>query len=143
MSSENLVGSGSIGESLKALLTKRFNIYKRDKCGLVCEVLVPVILVLFGMGLLQIGWLKDSAAFTLDTSAYPGPQRLLFNDANVMTGGNQLTPTQLADSLPDAGSYFDAKYVKQSEVSTYEDFYKSVTQQQFVGDEMPYRFGSY
>lgn len=88
MSSENLVGSGSIGESLKALLTKRFNIYKRDKCGLVCEVLVPVILVLFGMGLLQIGWLKDSAAFTLDTSAYPGPQRLLFNDANVVTGVN-------------------------------------------------------
>lgn len=52
MSSENLVGSGTLMESIGALLRKRFNIYKRDKCGLVCEVLVPVILVLFGMSLL-------------------------------------------------------------------------------------------
>ena len=58
---------------------KRFNIYKRDKCGLVCEIIVPVVLVILGLSLLQIGWLSDSPAFTLDTSAYPGPQRILMN----------------------------------------------------------------
>ena len=52
MSSENLVGKGTLWESIKALLIKRFHIYKRDKCGLVCELLVPVILVLFGLSLL-------------------------------------------------------------------------------------------
>ncbi len=81
--SENLVGNGTLCESIRALLVKRFNIYKRDRCGLVCEVFVPIILVLFGLSLLQIPWLKNSPAFYLDTSAYPGPQRLLFNEANV------------------------------------------------------------
>ena len=52
MSSQNLVGNGSLCESIKALIVKRFNIYKRDKCGLVCEIIVPVILVLMGLGLL-------------------------------------------------------------------------------------------
>ena len=79
-SSENLVGNGTLWGSIKALITKRFHIYKRDRCGLCCELIVPVILVLFGLSLLQIPFLKDSAAFNLDTSAYPSPQRLLFND---------------------------------------------------------------
>ena len=52
LSSENLVGNGSLGQSIQALITKRFNIYKRDKCGLVCEVLVPVILVVIGLSFL-------------------------------------------------------------------------------------------
>ena len=73
LSSENLVGHGTLWQSVKALIIKRFNIYKRDKCGLCCELIVPVILVLFGLGLLQIPFLKDSASFTLDTSAYPSP----------------------------------------------------------------------
>jgi len=92
LSSENLVGNGSLCESIKALLVKRFNIYKRDKCGLVCEVLVPVILVVLGLSALQVAWLTDSPAFTLDTSAYPGPQRVLFNDAVISTATDQFTP---------------------------------------------------
>lgn len=50
--SQNLVGNGNLCESIKALIVKRFNIYKRDKCGLVCEIIVPVILVLLGLALL-------------------------------------------------------------------------------------------
>ena len=52
LSSENLVGSGTLWGSIKALLVKRFNIYKRDKCGLICELVVPIILVIFGLGML-------------------------------------------------------------------------------------------
>ena len=49
---ENLVGNGSVLENMTALLTKRFHIYKRDKAGLLCEVFVPLALVLLGCGLL-------------------------------------------------------------------------------------------
>ena len=73
MSSENLVGAGSLWSSVKALLIKRFNIYKRDKCGLVCEIVVPIILVIFGLSLLQVSWLKNPPTFLLTTDAYPGP----------------------------------------------------------------------
>lgn len=110
-SSENLVGNGTLTGSIIALLTKRFHIYKRDKCGLCCEIVVPVVLVLVGLSLLQIPFLKDSPAFTLDTSAYPSPQRLLFNNDIISTtaGGVDFTPQTLAGNLP-GGSYFDVTY---------------------------------
>ena len=37
---------------MKALLGLRFNIYKRDKCALVCEILVPIMLALLGLSLI-------------------------------------------------------------------------------------------
>ena len=92
LSSENLVGNGSLGESIKALIIKRYNIYKRDRCGLICEVLVPVILVLLGLGLLQIPWIVDSPAFYLSTDAYPGPQRITMNNDNYVQTTDQFTP---------------------------------------------------
>jgi len=110
MSSENLVGNGKLGDSIGALLMKRFNIYKRDKCGLVCEVLVPVILVFMGLALLQIGWLSDSPAYVLDTSAYPGPQRLLFNEANVVPSTSEFTPRNLGEQLPGGSAYWSPTY---------------------------------
>ena len=89
---ENLINQGSCCSQLGALIKKRLLIYKRDKCGLVCEILIPIILVIIGLGLLQVGWLKDSPAFYLDTSAYPGPQRVLFNSDNVVPTTSQFTP---------------------------------------------------
>jgi len=100
MSSENLVGKGTLWQSIRALIVKRFHIYKRDKCGLCCELIVPVILVLFGLGLLQIPFLKNSEEFTLDTSAYPSPQRMLFNTENYMQTTNEYTPADLVANLP-------------------------------------------
>lgn len=50
--SENLIGNGSFGTSVKALIRKRFDLYKRDRCGLVCELVIPIMLTLFGMSLL-------------------------------------------------------------------------------------------
>jgi ATP-binding cassette subfamily A (ABC1) protein 3 len=77
--SENLVGRGTFGSSVKALLTKRFNIYKRDKCGLICEIIIPILLALIGLSILKVPIVTDSPAYYLDTSAFPGPQRVLFN----------------------------------------------------------------
>ena len=91
MTSQNLVGNGSLCESIKALIVKRFNIYKRDKCGLVCEIVVPIILVLLGLGLLQIPWIVDSDAFYLTTDAYPGPQRIVMNEQNYVQTTQQWT----------------------------------------------------
>lgn len=49
---ENLINQGSCCSQLGALIKKRLLIYKRDKCGLVCEILIPIILVIIGLGLL-------------------------------------------------------------------------------------------
>ena len=65
--------------SLKAMLVKRFHIYKRDKCGLLCELIIPIILVIGGLLFLQVGWTTDHPTFALDTSAYPSKQTLMVN----------------------------------------------------------------
>jgi len=47
-SPDRLIGNGTVTESIIALLTKRFHIYKRDRIGLVCEVILPWLMVLIG-----------------------------------------------------------------------------------------------
>lgn len=39
---------------MKALIKKRFNLYKRNYKGLIVELLIPVLLVLVGFGFSQI-----------------------------------------------------------------------------------------
>lgn len=72
---ENLVGNGSVCSSIKALLSKRFYIYKRDCTGLICELIVPIILVFIGLQLLQITYLKNSPSLDLNSvnDVFPGP----------------------------------------------------------------------
>lgn len=85
---------------------------------------MPIILVLFGLSLLQIPFIKNSPSFYLDTSAYPGPQRLLFNEKNVDQLTSEYTPSQLAMGLPDYASYFDVKF--DANAPKYTDFYSAV-----------------
>jgi hypothetical protein len=47
-SPERLVGNSTLTETVKALLIKRFHLYKRDRTGLCCEVAVPFLCVLIG-----------------------------------------------------------------------------------------------
>ena len=72
---DNLVGNGRVKASIGALLLKRFNIYKRDCTGLVCELIVPIILVFLGLQLLQITYLKNSPSLDLNSvdDVFPGP----------------------------------------------------------------------
>lgn len=51
---ERLVSPSSLSENIKALLAKRFHVYKRDRAGLVCEVIVPFLMVLVGCALTKI-----------------------------------------------------------------------------------------
>ena len=60
-------------------MTKRIIIYKRDKSGIICELVMPILLMLGGLILLQMPYLSDSPPKPFDSNGYPGPQRLLFN----------------------------------------------------------------
>lgn len=48
---ENLIRGSSCTRSCTASAAKRYIIYKRDWCGLLCQVVIPLILVLFGLWL--------------------------------------------------------------------------------------------
>jgi len=45
---DRIVGNPTTSATVKALLIKRFHLYKRDKTAIICEVVVPVFLVLIG-----------------------------------------------------------------------------------------------
>ena len=103
-------------------------------------MLVPVILVLLGLVLLSIPWLKDGEAFYLTTDAYPGPQNIVMNQQNYETSLNQFTPEQLAQGLPDYDDgYWVINYYEDTAPS-YKEFYDYVNETQVP---QPYRYGSY
>ena len=54
---QNLIRGSSCVRSCSASSAKRVIIYKRDWCGLLCQIVIPVTLVLFGLWL-QAGPIK-------------------------------------------------------------------------------------
>jgi ATP-binding cassette subfamily A (ABC1) protein 3 len=44
---------------LKSLLEKRFRVTKRDFRGLLCEIFVPIFIVIAGLAIMTIKWMKD------------------------------------------------------------------------------------
>lgn len=43
----------------KALMLKRLRIFRRDLMQLFCEVLLPIIIIIAGLGMLTIKFVKD------------------------------------------------------------------------------------
>ena len=48
---ENLIRGSSCTRSCTASSAKRFIIYKRDICGILCQIIIPLVLVIFGLWL--------------------------------------------------------------------------------------------
>ena len=84
------------------------NIYKRDKKGIICEIIVPVILVIFGLSVSKFTFLKTSPTMPLVPTVFPLKQRLLLNeDLITTTNPGTITPLQLYNNLPDVDSAFE------------------------------------
>ncbi|CAD8078613.1 unnamed protein product [Paramecium primaurelia] len=69
---------------LFALMQKRFRIFKRDIRGLICEIFVPILVVISGLAIMTVKWMKD------DDLAIITPQGL-YDDMKLQLfwGGNQ------------------------------------------------------
>ena len=89
---ENLVAQGSIMDNIIAVITKRMHIYKRDKTGLVCEIIVPVILVILGLSLTKLSLLNNSPVVPLVPTAFPLKQRILLNKDLISPNPGNVTP---------------------------------------------------
>ena len=46
---EHLVRGSGMCATLGANTTKRFIMYRRDWCGIICEVIVPIVMVVIGL----------------------------------------------------------------------------------------------
>jgi hypothetical protein len=133
------VGNSSVSQNVSALLTKRFNIYKRDKVGLVCEVIVPFIMVLLGSALTMLDLTKATDPVTLSPNAYPNPQYILMNTNAVHVSDPTVTPSMLYDNLPEGSTSFDVSYTDtENFVAFYGDVYADRNRH-----VTPYHYGSY
>jgi ATP-binding cassette, subfamily A (ABC1), member 3 len=54
-----------------ALVTKRINYFRRDVQGLVCEIILPCLVVVGGLAILTIDFFVESPAAPLSLSEYP------------------------------------------------------------------------
>ena len=137
---ENLVNQGSIMETISALFAKRAHIYKRDKSGLVCEIVVPIVLVILGLAETKLTILSNSPVMALVPSAFPLKQRILLNENLIASDPGAVTTHDLYANLPNVDSSFEATY---STVTDWEQYAQEVFDQQFIGKERPNRYGSY
>ena len=142
---QNLIRGSSCTRSCTASSAKRFTIYKRDWCGLLCQVVIPLVLVLFGLWLSSGPTkLSQSPPRHMSTGWYPSKQRILLNDKpyNMTGDGGDIKGSDLIDLLPNATEdFWDVTLVKEN--LTYNDFFYKVYDFRNEGDVYPYRYGSY
>ena len=77
---QNLIRGSSCARSCTASAAKRIIIYRRDWCGVICQIIIPIILVIFGLWLASgASSLAQSPPRHLSTGWYEGPQRMYMN----------------------------------------------------------------
>lgn len=144
---DRLIGNATLGSSIKALLIKRFHLYKRDKTAICCEVVVPFMCVLIGCILNNINFSQKSYTLLVEPSMYPSPQRILMNDQAVTSGSyvdQSIDPNVLYNNLPGtfgADGNWDGQFNSSGIIST--QFYNKVYDLSLSGNPNPYRYGSY
>ena len=45
---------------------KRLNYSKRDKKGILCEIILPILMVIFGLAIMTIKFIKESPSLIIE-----------------------------------------------------------------------------
>ncbi|EAR86885.2 ABC transporter family protein (macronuclear) [Tetrahymena thermophila SB210] len=79
---------------LKALIIKRLIYFKRDIRSLLCEIVLPCIVVIFGLSLALVSFLKDQPGVLLNSSLYE-------NNLPTIVSSSSLSFSQQIDQILD------------------------------------------
>ena len=100
---ENMVSDRSCARTCKASNAKRFIIYKRDWCGILCHIFIPLIFVVFGLWLTTgPSKLTQSPPRFLSTDWYPAKQRIIMNRTPVNNTDHSFTGEQIFANFPNS-----------------------------------------
>jgi len=93
-------------------MTKRLNIYKRDRSGLACEVIVPFLCVIVGCLISFVDLNPGSPEITITPNLYPSQQRIVMNSNLVNTTGlvSPIQPEVFYSNLPGGKSFWAVTY---------------------------------
>ena len=118
--------------------------YRRDWCGIICEVIVPIVMVIIGLHFASsASKLSQSPPRFASTGNLPSPQRLLLNTNPVNTTfeGNDWATADIVKHLPNATEAFEPHYW--DDFTNYTQFYDKVYEVRNTKPLYPYRYGSY
>ena len=140
---EHLVRGSGMCATLGANTTKRFIMYRRDWCGIICEVIVPIVMVVIGLQFAtQASKLTANPPRFLSSALLPNPQRILMNSKPIISDADDLDLQKLSENFPNATSgAFETHFY--DEAHSYLDFYNKVYEQRNDKPLYPYRYGSY
>jgi ATP-binding cassette subfamily A (ABC1) protein 3 len=93
--------------NLKAILYKRYNGYRRNKKGLITEVVVPALFMIAGIALTKRARNWQSVSRIQTPDRLPLPQALLFNP-NAVIPSSDVSMVDLVRNLP--SDAFEVKY---------------------------------
>ena len=148
----NLIRGSSCARSCTASSAKRFIIYKRDWCGLLCQIIIPLILVLFGLWLSTgPSKLTQSPPREMSTGWFPSKQRMIMNMhpvAGCDAVEDCVTGAELFANFPNSTSAFEVKYHDEEDAlargyDAYVGFYNTVFESRNTLPLFPYRYGSF
>ena len=145
---ENLIRGSSCMRSCTASTAKRMIMYRRDWCNLLCSIIIPITLVLFGLYLSSgPSKLKQSPPRHLSTGWYPSKQRILMNDLAVAPdtdeGAVNTLGSELFAMLPNGTDFWSVEYLDTTGSYNYTAFYDAVYEYRNNGTVNPYRYGSF
>ena len=77
--------------------------YRRDWCGIICEVIVPIVMVIVGLHFATgASKLSSGPPRFVSTGLLPNPQRIIINKTPVNATGDDFTGEDLVAHLPNS-----------------------------------------
>ena len=125
-----------------ALLLKKLILSKRNIKGLLVDLLVPILLIIIGVGLSTISFYRNSAQRPLSPTLFPNPQRVMFNTNPVAGGGSPADIINLINS-PESFEFKGIQTQSTDDISTLEVFDTTIFNAGKENPLKPYRFGNY
>ena len=143
---ENSKTDQSFCSNLQAVLSKRVNLYKRNRRAFIIETFLPPLLILLGTLLSKIRTDMRSPSKVLSPDFFPLKQKILLNRTPVDLANSDVDTELFAQYLPMANEAFEVTYdsKKRYRGDSYEQFSWSVFDfGQTQCSEEPYLYASY
>eukprot|EP00002_Diphylleia_rotans_P024252 TRINITY_DN477_c0_g2_i1.p1 TRINITY_DN477_c0_g2~~TRINITY_DN477_c0_g2_i1.p1 ORF type:complete len:1671 (+),score=364.81 TRINITY_DN477_c0_g2_i1:51-5063(+) len=68
------------GNHFKAMFMKRYRVGSRDKRSILCQLFLPVVVIIVGMALLSINYNTEQALLVLEENVFQDPYEMFYND---------------------------------------------------------------
>ena len=121
----------------KAIIVKRYHYFKRDVKSLICEIFLPIVVVIVGLLLMTIKFAVDSPPLLLNSSIYS----FSLQETYGVYSGVQSSVQPIMNNIPSvswafaqqttASTFNDYSFSMKTRQKVYDVFFSNITSSQF------------